>query len=70
MSEYLLRSTNTSPKKKSGGKKQGAGRPSIIGKSYHYKADADLVPVLDMQINRNRFINDAVREKIEKDETV
>lgn len=54
-------------KGKSGGKRQGAGRPSCIGKNYNYKADKDLIPVLDTQTNRNRFINDAVREKAMKD---
>ena len=46
-----------------GGKRVGAGRPAITGKAYNYKADKDLVPILDAQDNRNRFINDAVREK-------
>lgn len=46
-----------------GGKRVGAGRPHLTGKAYNYKADKDLVPILDAQDNRNRFINDAVREK-------
>ena len=46
-----------------GGKRVGAGRPPLTGKAYNYKADKDLVPILDAQDNRNRFINDAVREK-------
>ena len=50
-------------KGKSGGARKGAGRPAITGKAYNYKADKDLVPILDAQDNRNRFINDAVREK-------
>lgn len=55
--------------KQHGGKRTGAGRPKTfdIGKSYSYKADKDLVPILDKQDNRNRFINDAVREKSEKE---
>lgn len=36
-------------------------------KSYHYKAEADLVPVLDEVKNRNGFINAAVREKAERE---
>lgn len=54
-------------KGKSGGKRIGAGRPAITGKAYNYKADKDLIPILDKQENRNRFINDAVREKSEKE---
>lgn len=50
-----------------GGKRVGAGRPSLTGKAYYYKADKELVSVLDKQDNRNRFINDAVREKSEKE---
>ena len=54
-------------KGKSGGLRKGAGRPAITGKAYNYKADKDLIPILDKQDNRNRFINDAVREKSEKE---
>jgi hypothetical protein len=36
-------------------------------KSYHYKADGDLIPVLEKVDNKNRFINDAVREKAERE---
>lgn len=54
-------------KGKSGGKRKGAGRPTITGRSYYYKADKDLVSVLDSQQNRNRFINDAVREKSKRE---
>lgn len=54
-------------KGKSGGRRERAGRPSCIGKNYNYKADKDLVPVLDSQENRNRFINNAVREKAQKE---
>lgn len=39
---------------------------SEIKKSYHYKADSDLVKFLDELENRNRFINAAVRAAIEK----
>lgn len=49
------------------GKREGVGRPSLIGKCYNFKADKDLVAILDSQSNRNRFINDAVREKAKKE---
>lgn len=54
-------------KGKCGGKRVGAGRPSLTGKAYYYKADKELVSVLDNQENRNRFINEAVREKSKKE---
>lgn len=54
-------------KGKSGGRRPGAGRPSLTGKNYLYKADKDLVSILDDKCNRNRFINEAVREKSERD---
>lgn len=48
--------------------KKNVGRPRTSQmKSYHYKADGDLIPVLDKVANRNGFINDAVREKAERD---
>lgn len=50
-----------------GGKRDGSGRKRRTGRTYSYSADIDLVPVLDKQENRNRFINDAVREKAKKD---
>ncbi len=48
--------------------KKNVGRPRTSQmKSYHYKADSDLIPVLDKVANRNGFINAAVREKAERD---
>ena len=52
------------------GKRKGVGRPSLTGKVYCYKADKDLVSLLDTTENRNRFINDAVREKFVKDRLI
>ena len=46
------------------------GRPRITGKAYYFKADKDLINVLDSQENRNRFINNAVREKLIKDRLI
>lgn len=44
--------------------KRPIGRPkSSRMKDYHYKADGDLVPILDKVENRNGFINQSVREK-------
>lgn len=48
--------------------KKNVGRPRTSQmKSYHYKADSYLIPVLDKVANRNGFINAAVREKAERD---
>ena len=44
--------------------KRPIGRPKTSQmKDYHYKADGDLVPILDKVENRNGFINLSVREK-------
>jgi len=49
-------------------KKNPVGRPRTSQmKGYYYKAEADLIPVLDKVENRNGFINAAVREKAERD---
>lgn len=48
--------------------KNPVGRPRTSQmKSYHYKADGDLIPVLEKVDNKNRFINNAVREKAERE---
>ena len=52
------------------GKRKEVGRPNLTGKVYCYKADKDLVSLLDTTENRNRFINDAVREKLIKDRLI
>lgn len=52
------------------GKRKGVGRPNLTGKVYCYKADKDLITLLDNTENRNRFINDAVREKLAKDKLI
>lgn len=57
-------------KKKRGGKREGAGRKAV-GLSTHpmaLKLDNDLFDVLSgLDIIKNRYINDAVREKMIKD---
>ena len=52
------------------GKRKGVGRPNLTGKVYCYKADKDLINLLDNTENRNRFINEAVREKLIKDRLI
>ena len=57
-------------KKTRGGKREGAGRKAV-GISTHamaLKLDNDLFKLLsDAGVNKNRYINDAVREKMAKD---
>lgn len=61
----LLRMKKEKEEKK---EKRPIGRPRTSQmKDYHYKADGDLVPVLDSVENRNNFINQSVREKSIKD---
>lgn len=47
--------------------KKPVGRPSMNTKSYHVKIEGDLVPILDRQDNKNRFINKSIREKMERE---
>jgi len=57
-------------KKQRGGKREGAGRKAV-GISTHamaLKLDIDLYEALGLATtNKNRYINDAVREKLAKD---
>ncbi len=56
-------------KKSRGGKRDGAGRPSGTSTTaMSLKLDNDLYRILnDKAMNKNRYINDAVREKMTKD---
>ena len=57
-------------KKQRGGRREGAGRKAV-GLSTHpmaLKLDNDLYEILSQSgINKNRYINEAVREKMKKD---
>lgn len=57
-------------KKKRGGKREGAGRKAV-GISTHamaLKLDNDLFDTFSASsLNKNRYINDAIREKMLKD---
>ena len=55
-------------KGKSGGKREGAGRPSgLRKKAISVRLDLDLLDRLSSISNRNGFINNAVREKLEQE---
>lgn len=55
-------------KGKSGGKRKGAGRHSgLRQKAISVRLDLDLWDRLSSISNRNRFINNAVREKLEQE---
>lgn len=56
-------------KGKSGGKRDGAGRPlGVNQKPVLVKFDSDLLDYLNSKDNRNRFINECIREKKEQEE--
>lgn len=56
-------------KGKSGGKREGAGRPSGLSqKAISVRLDLDLLGKLSLVENRNGFINDAIREKLDRKE--
>ena len=52
-----------------GGKREGAGRPSDPNKKKQLslKLDKDLSDALPKSLNRNAYINDAVRAKMKED---
>lgn len=52
-----------------GGKKEGAGRPiGLKQKPISVRLDIDLFEKLSDIPNRNRFINNAVREKLDRND--
>ncbi|HPH63656.1 MAG TPA: hypothetical protein PLN63_08580 [Paludibacteraceae bacterium] len=55
---------------KRGGKREGAGRKSKYGATVNvnFRIDADLADLLNAQPNRSRFINEAIREKLQRNE--
>ncbi len=52
-----------------GGKRPGAGRPrgAVATKPVGYKMDLELYNHLPYYINRNKYVNEAVREKMKQD---
>ena len=52
--------------KKRGGRREGAGKKRTCGKAVLFKPDLDLEPILSAQSNRNRFINDCIRNNFKK----
>ncbi len=56
-------------KKNWGGKREGAGRPKsdVETKIISIKMETELVKSLPSDINRSRYVNEAVREKMKKD---
>jgi hypothetical protein len=58
-------------KKNWGGKREGSGRPrGVSTKIVGYKMELDLYNLLPYYINRNKYINDAVREKMKQDKYI
>ena len=61
----------TGVKRKSGGRREGAGRPQGETKTMiSVRLDNDLLECLPEEINRNQYINDAVRAKAKKDKLI
>ena len=55
-------------KKKRGGRREGAGRPKGVDTTLiSVKLETELLQALPIGINRSKFINDAVREKMKRD---
>jgi len=47
--------------------KKPLGRPSMNTKPYSVRIEGELVPILDAQPNKNRFINNSIREKMQRE---
>ena len=63
-----IETSMTGVKGKSGGRREGAGRPrGVKQKPISLKLDLGLLERLNTVKNRNGFINDAVREKLERE---
>jgi hypothetical protein len=50
--------------------KKKVGRPGLNMKSYHLKLEGDLVDPLEQQQNKNRYINDAIRQRMERENII
>ena len=46
------------------------GRPNLNMKSYHVKVEGDLADILDQQPNKNRYINESLRMRMEKEKLI
>ena len=43
------------------------GRPSMNTKAYSVRIEGELVSILEEQSNKNRFINNSIREKMQRE---
>lgn len=50
--------------------KRKIGRPSLNTKPYHVKIEGDLAEVLDQQPNKNRYINESLRMRMEREKLI
>lgn len=60
----------TEQKSNHGGKREGAGRkPKVKGQTLHvgFKCSQDVWDILQMQPNKTKYIEDAIREKHKRD---
>jgi hypothetical protein len=55
-------------KNKRGGRREGAGRPKGVDTTLiSVKLETELLRALPLGINRSKYVNDAVREKMVRD---
>ena len=47
--------------------KKHRGRPSLSTRPYSVKIEGQLADVLDTKENKNRYVNQSLREKMERD---
>ena len=61
---------NQAERPKRGGKREGAGRKKsgVTKTTTTFSLDPDLLAQLNLQPNRSRFINEAIREKLQRQE--
>lgn len=46
------------------------GRPSMNTKAYSVRIEGDLAEILDTRPNKNRYVNESLREKMKKDKLI
>ena len=50
--------------------KKKIGRPNLNTQDYHVKIEGDLAEVLKQQPNKNRYINESLRMRMEKEKLI
>ena len=50
--------------------KKKVGRPSMHTKAYNVRIEGELAEILDQQPNKNRYINESIRQRMEKEKLI